>query len=101
MYLEIHGTTELAAGDVTVSFENEGAIKHKLVILKTDVPADSLEVHDGKVHEHDYAEIGEIEGVAPGTSKSATFDLEPGTYALICNLPGHYQAGMYATLTVK
>ena len=30
-----------------------------------------------------------------------TVDLTPGKYAMICNLPGHYQRGMYGSLTAK
>ncbi|MEA2312683.1 MAG: hypothetical protein QOE28_2651, partial [Solirubrobacteraceae bacterium] len=36
-----------------------------------------------------------------GAAKALTLNLKPGHYALICNLPGHYTAGMYADLTVK
>ena len=41
--------------------------------------------------------IGRIQksALGPGKSASATFDLAPGKYALICNRPGHYQEGMY------
>ncbi len=28
-------------------------------------------------------------------------DLKPGYYQLICNLPGHYEPGMYADFEVK
>ena len=30
-----------------------------------------------------------------------TLSLPPGQYALICNIPGHYMAGMHAALTVS
>jgi len=29
-----------------------------------------------------------------------TVDLEAGTYQLVCNLPGHYEAGMHTVFTV-
>jgi uncharacterized cupredoxin-like copper-binding protein len=37
----------------------------------------------------------------PGESAPHTFDLKPGTYVMVCNVPGHYDAGMYGTLTVR
>jgi uncharacterized cupredoxin-like copper-binding protein len=27
--------------------------------------------------------------------------LKPGHYSLVCNLPGHYMAGMHADFTVR
>ena len=30
-----------------------------------------------------------------------TLTLAPGRYELICNLPGHYAAGMFTELTVR
>ena len=36
----------------------------------------------------------------PGATKALTLDLKPGTYLLVCNLPGHYAAGMWTVLTV-
>ena len=44
---------------------------------------------------------GEIPDVAAGATKQAIINLKPGNYAMFCNLPGHYAAGMYGTLTVK
>ena len=50
-------------------------------------------------------EVGRIFDFVANTSCTARFDLEPGTYALICNLVDdgfspHYPQGMYAELTV-
>ncbi len=47
--------------------------------------------------------IGKIEQseLGSGESASATFDLSPGKYVLICNIAGHYKDGMYAGFTVN
>ena len=44
---------------------------------------------------------GEIADVEAGKTKSATNDLTPGKYAMICNVPGHYEQGMYGSVTAK
>ena len=93
-------SNEASAGDVAFVVTNHGALSHELVIVKTDEPADALETHDGMVHEDDYKVVGEIENIAPGKTAEATFHLERGAYVLLCNIPGHYQSGMYATFSV-
>ena len=37
----------------------------------------------------------------PAASSWTTVTLAPGRYELVCNLPGHYAAGMYTQLTVR
>ena len=46
--------------------------------------------------------IGKIEAseLGSGASAGATFDLSPGKYVLICNISGHYDAGMYTDFEV-
>lgn len=39
--------------------------------------------------------------VAPGQTKQVTIDAPAGTYQYYCNVPGHKEAGMVGTLTVK
>jgi len=34
-------------------------------------------------------------------SSSATVTLKPGTYTILCDIPGHEEAGMKTTLTVR
>jgi uncharacterized cupredoxin-like copper-binding protein len=88
----------VAAGKVTFTVRNTGAIKHEFVVLKTPKPAGSLL----KGAEADEAgNVGEIGNVSPGTAKKLTLNLKPGHYALICNLAGHYKAGQHADLTVR
>jgi uncharacterized cupredoxin-like copper-binding protein len=44
--------------------------------------------------------VTEAGGIKAGATVRLRADLKPGTYALICNLPKHYENGMYAALTV-
>lgn len=94
------------SGTLQISAPNDGKVEHELVVLKTNKPAGSLPVKGNEVDEEGLEakgveNAGEIEEVGPGQTKSNTFDLTPGKYVMICNLPGHYQQGMYGTLTVK
>jgi uncharacterized cupredoxin-like copper-binding protein len=87
------------AGKVTITAPNNGQVVHELVVLKTDADPAALPKKGGKVDEG--ASVGEIADVEPGTAKNATFKLGPGKYAMVCALPGHYEGGMYGSLTVK
>jgi plastocyanin len=71
------------AGSVTVDLDNKQSLSHDVAI------ADS----SGKV-------LGQTELVASGTT-STTVDLQPGSYTFYCTVPGHREAGMEGTLTVK
>jgi plastocyanin len=77
-------TSETAkAGKVTVEFKNPQALTHDVAI----------EDSSGK-------EVGATELIADG-SDTTTVDLKPGTYTYFCTVPGHREAGMEGTLTVK
>jgi uncharacterized cupredoxin-like copper-binding protein len=94
------------AGKLTITAPNDGQIQHELVVLKTDQNAASLpqkgaEVDEDALEAKGVENEGEITDVAPGQSKSNDYNLEPGHYVMICNVPGHYAQGMYGTLTVK
>ncbi len=87
------------AGKVTISAPNDGALVHELVLLKTDEDPAALPKKGDAVDES--SSVGEIADVAPGSTKKATFKLAPGKYAMVCALPGHYEGGMYGSLTVE
>jgi plastocyanin len=71
------------AGSDTISFDNKQALQH-----------------DVKVEDSSGNEIGGTELVSSGTT-TGTVDLQPGTYTFFCSVPGHREAGMEGTLTVK
>ena len=90
------------AGKVAITAPNNGKIEHELVLLKTDVdPAKLKTEKDGEVKEDAYSGPGEIPDVEAGETGKTVMDLKPGKYAMICNVPGHYKAGMYGRVTVK
>jgi ZIP family zinc transporter len=93
----------LTPGRVRFVFENEGAATHELAVFRTDLPADGLPLADGAVNEGDprLRLLGEVEDVKPGRSGRMSLDLDAGHYVLVCNVPGHYQLGMRADLTVE
>ena len=88
------------AGSTTFDITNDGPSTHEFVVFKTDLAEDALPVDGSTVAEADLDLVDEAEDIAPGVSTSLTVDLEPGSYVVICNVEGHYTAGMHAALTV-
>ena len=70
-------------------------------VLKTEAP-DISEAHPHTGHHPPRLShrARPQDGIAPGAAGWVTLHLDPGRYELICNLPGHYAAGMYAELDV-
>jgi uncharacterized cupredoxin-like copper-binding protein len=96
----------VTAGKVKITAPNTGKLLHELVLLKTNKDPGSFKASGGEVDEKALEDSGieipgEIADVDPGKTKSATIDLSPGKYAMICNVSGHYKAGMYGSLTAK
>jgi plastocyanin len=77
-------TTTLTSkpGKVTIDFTNPAAIEHDVAV------------------ERDGEELGVSETITEGKT-SLTVELEPGAYTFLCTVPGHAEAGMEGTLTVK
>ncbi len=69
-------------GKVTIDFDNPAALEHNVAIEQ-----------NGKV-------IAESETLAKGKT-SVSAELTPGTYTFLCTIPGHAEAGMEGTLTVR
>jgi plastocyanin len=76
-------TASAKPGKVTVDFKNPQSLTHDVAI----------EDSSGKT-------VGQTELIGEGET-STTVDLKPGTYHFFCTVPGHREAGMEGTLTVK
>lgn len=79
-----YDTTELSAeaGEVTIDFTNPSALQHDVAVEK-----------DGE-------EIAKTDTISEGED-SLSAELEPGSYTFLCTVPGHAEAGMEGTLTVR
>jgi uncharacterized cupredoxin-like copper-binding protein len=78
-------------GAVSFSVKNTGGVPHELVVLKTKTAPAKLPVKGGKAVET--GRVGRVGPLKPGASKRLNLTLKAGKYVLLCNLPGHYQAG--------
>lgn len=76
-------TASAEAGKVTVNYTNPQPLAHDVAIEDTG----------GKT-------IGKTELVTEG-SDSTVVDLKPGEYTFYCTVPGHREAGMEGSLSVK
>jgi plastocyanin len=80
-----YNTKSLSAksGTISIDFTNKAPLPHNVTIESAS---------------------GEKVGATPtfaGSSKTLSVSLKPGTYKFFCSVPGHRQAGMEGTLTVK
>ncbi|MBS1885708.1 MAG: cupredoxin domain-containing protein [Actinobacteria bacterium] len=73
---------EAPAGKVTITMSNPSNLSHSVAIEGPGVNT-----------------AGEV--VAHGGTSSVSANLKPGTYHYFCTVPGHREAGMEGTLTVK
>lgn len=94
----IPSATVLKAGKVTFDVTNTGKLPHEMIVIRTNKHAASLG-HGSRVSEK--GSIGEVEGLAAGKSEKKNFTLKKGHYVLICNITGHYMAGMHTDLVVQ
>jgi uncharacterized cupredoxin-like copper-binding protein len=97
-------SVSVAPGKYDVTISNSGMMVHELLVFHTDIaPADIPIGSDGKVAEDAPGfMISDGADLESGASQSRTIDLsQPGTYLFVCNLPGHFMAGMHTVVTVK
>ncbi len=82
----LYDTKKLSSkpGKVTIDFQNPAQIEHDVAISK----GSSSQI------------IGKTDLIAQGKT-STSVELAPGTYTFFCTVPGHREAGMVGTLTVK
>lgn len=101
---------QVHAGQVSLRVDDIGWRTHEMVVLPL-AAGQAIGQRPvgltGKIEEA--GSLGEVsgscaagsgDGLLPGSSGWTTLALQPGRYELVCNLPGHYAAGMYAELEV-
>lgn len=86
-------------GRVAFVVRNDGTMAHEFVVLRTDRHHHSIPVKRGRAIET--GRVGEVPTIPAGGSKRLVLKLRAGTYVLLCNYLGHYQAGQFAALRVR
>lgn len=95
------GAESVAAGDVTFAVSNSGSVPHELVVIRTDLAADALPVSGGLVDEGQVEVADRTAQLNGGGSAELAVTVTAGSYALVCNLPGHYDLGMRIAFRVQ
>jgi uncharacterized cupredoxin-like copper-binding protein len=99
-------STVISAGSKSLEITNSGAMQHELLVFHPDASIDPGKLPvgpDGDVVEDapGINKVSDGDNIDPGKSQTRALDLStPGTYILLCNLPGHYKAGMWTRIDV-
>lgn len=91
------------AGEVTFNVTNDSKdTVHEMIVMYLANPGKPLPYleAENRVDEDKAGDKGEVSELDPGKSGTLTVELKAGKYLLICNVPGHYGAGMWAEFTV-
>jgi uncharacterized cupredoxin-like copper-binding protein len=84
----------------------EFAFEPKVINIKAGIA--KFTVRNEGVVEHDFEIVGatghgaehEAKLIPPREAYEVEVNLKPGTYQIVCNVPGHKDAGMVATIAV-
>jgi uncharacterized cupredoxin-like copper-binding protein len=91
------------AGTITFDVTNwSRSVIHEMLVVVVDSANAPLPYDYSKqiVVEAQVKSLGETGELQPNQFKSIDLNLAPGNYLLLCNVPGHYAAGMEIPLTV-
>jgi uncharacterized cupredoxin-like copper-binding protein len=94
--------TTVKAGEVEFDVTNASKdLVHEMLVIPAPAAA-QLPYLSGEeeVDEDKAGSLGEVEELDPGTTGKLSLILKTGHYVLFCNVPGHYTAGMWTTLSV-
>jgi plastocyanin len=83
------------AGEVEITFENKGQVGHELILLPEDARIAGPAQYD------ESTALDVIPSIARDVTVRRTIELDPGTYQIVCLLPGHFESGMEADLIVS
>jgi uncharacterized cupredoxin-like copper-binding protein len=85
-----------AGQEITLHITHNGSMEHNFIVMKYGT--DAGEMFD----EADRANVFWEMDLQPGDSKTFLFTApeQPGTYQIICGMPGHLQSGMVGNLIV-
>ena len=97
-------STTLTAEYKSLIITNTGTVPHELLVFRSALAPPDYPLLGGNIAEDatSITKVSDGDNIDPGKTQIRTIDLSlPGTYLFVCNLPGHFHAGMHTTITVQ
>lgn len=95
--------TSVKAGEVTFDVANMSEdMIHEMLVVRSEGAGKELpyDAKNEKIIEDEAQDLGEVADLDPAKGGTLTLTLDPGSYILLCNEPGHYKHGMTANFEV-
>ncbi|MFQ5518145.1 MAG: sulfocyanin-like copper-binding protein [Acidimicrobiia bacterium] len=81
-----------AGEDISVVFDNQGSLPHQWTLINSGTTiASEAEISPNNI-------AFDTEAIPGGAAATTVINLPPGKYQVVCAVPGHFSAGMEATL---
>ena len=93
----------IKAGKTNLEIKDAGVAAHEMLVFKSDRKPSAYPLDKAGDIIEDGAGVDLIsdgENIDSGGTQTRTLDPAPGTYLFVCNIPGHFKQGMYATVIV-
>ena len=93
----------IKSGKTKITSTNSGVVQHELLVFKSDLAPSAYPVDAaGNIKEEGAGVtlVSDGPNIDPLGSQVRSLDLVPGTYLFVCNIPGHFKAGMFTAVTV-
>jgi len=90
-------------GDVTFAVTNFGTVQHEFLVVKTDIEPGEIPLGEDNRFDEDAEGIEVVDEIAEfevNTTGLLKVKLDAGKYQLLCNIAGHYAAGMFTAFEV-
>ena len=103
-YFVTPSVASVPAGTVNFTVNNPDTRAHVFIVIKTDLAPEALVMAGSAA---DPAASGTVLGtitrdqLGAGASANVSFELDAGSYVLICNRGSHYSRGMTVAFTVE
>ena len=97
-------STSLLPGRHTLEIANAGKAQHELLVFRSELDPSKYPLENGDINEEGpgITKVSDGENIDPGKRQTRVVDLTtPGKYLFVCNIPGHFKAGMFVSVTVR
>ena len=96
-------TTTVKAGMVTFLVTNDAArTGHEMIVVRLKSKDETLPLNTAthRIDERAIKSLGEVSDLKPNQHGQLKVKMAAGDYILICNIKGHFEAGMTSPFTV-